>query len=60
MVIVWEPWSMTPNSRLNFFSLLIIHLCDAHSDIQGYVTFSSLSNLEIQDGRQYGRQQLGD
>ena len=43
-MLVWEPWSMTQNSQLQFFSLLIIHLW-IHSDIQGGVTFSPLSNL---------------
>ena len=45
LTLVWEPWSMTQNSQLKFFSLLIIHLWDAHSDIQGGVMFSPLSNL---------------
>ena len=45
----------------SFFSLLIIHLEDAHSDIQGGGWNSHPWAIwEIQDGRQYGRQHLGD
>ena len=59
-VIVRKLLSMTQNSRLKFFSLLIIHLWDTHSDIQGVWRSHLWAIWEIQDGRQYGHQHLGD
>ena len=46
LVANWPFFSLTQNSQLKFFSLLIIHLWDARSDIQRGVTLSSLSNLK--------------
>ena len=45
ILIVWQQWTMTQNSLLKFFSLLIIYLWAICNDIQVDVEFSSLGNL---------------
>ena len=59
-IIVWEPWSMTQNYRLKFFLcwLFIYGLPIVIS--RGVWRSHPWAIWEIQDGRQYGRQHLGD
>ncbi len=49
LLLVWQPWGCTLFCRLQFFSLLIIHVLYPHKDIQMGVELSPLSYLHTNE-----------